>query len=60
MGLYHPVTRRIIHLNKDHVVSYFRAHNDNITSLTLLQLDTLYLITSSHDSYVKIWDIGGY
>ena len=41
--------------SKEYISESFKAHNDSVTSLNLY--NDLYLISTSHDETVKIWDI---
>jgi WD40 repeat protein len=52
-----PLERIIPRISADTVKFNFRCHRDSITSLSLLELDTQFLITSSLDNYVKFWDM---
>ena len=41
--------------SKEYISESFKAHNDAVTSLNLYK--DLYLISTSHDETIKIWDI---
>ena len=41
--------------SKEYISESFKAHNDSVTSLNLYK--DLYLISTSHDESIKIWDI---
>ena len=40
--------------SKEYISESFKAHNDSVTSLNLY--NDLYLISTSHDETIKIWD----
>ena len=41
--------------SKENISESFKAHNDAVTSLNLYK--DLYLISTSHDEMIKIWDV---